>query len=151
MGLKYEEPNPLQNPCDIYCIEVNTNEEIINLSLLEQVISSSFTNIPRQAEDRTEEIERERRICSENEIHQADLVLRKWLSKKLNMSCFSEELMKNSDARKKLGKDLNSKKKLVLDKLRSGEFKITFSLTEDLEFRNEIVGFFENFFRFLDV
>ncbi|CAL8118344.1 unnamed protein product [Orchesella dallaii] len=155
MSMKFEDSNPMQNAFDMYCVEIDSGANIIDeqLKVLEQIFESSFTNRLKQNEDRTEEIERERRICSENEVHQADLMLRKWISKRMNLAAVSGMVKAktsgnsscNSRADKKnLSKDLNSRKKIALDKLRSGEFKVTFEVHQDVEFRNEVIQLFEN-------
>lgn len=152
MSLKFEVPDALKNVADMYCIEVSLGDKSeVNLELLRHVLEQSVCSPLKKNEDRTEEIERERRICSENEIHQADLVLRKWISKKINLVTFSNSLSKDTEStkttgslRKNLSKELNERKKEILDKLRSGEVKVSYRLDEDIEFQGEIVKLFEN-------
>lgn len=152
MSLKFEPPDPLENPCDVYCVSVDmTGFDQVNFQLLQQLISTSFSNPLRKNHDRSGEVERARRICSESEVHQADLHLRKWISKKLTLSSFTcpETLGKkggahtSSEFRKNLGKELTQRKKTTLDLLKTGQLQISFEVHQDVEFREEIIGFFE--------
>lgn len=155
MSLKFEVPNSMQNSCDLYCLQIDLNEgSELNLELLEQIVSNSFSNPLTKNIDRTVEIERERRICSENEMHQADLVLRKWVSKKLNLASYCNSFGRrrkdkgnaSSDSGNSiinLSKELNDRKKKTLENLRSGNARICTRI-EDIEFRREIIRLFES-------
>jgi len=142
MSLKLEEPNSCKWHCDTYCLQIPDQEkqDQYNLPLLASVLTNSLKN-PLHAHtlpDRSEEIQRERKICNENEIHQADKILRKWVSQQMVILSCSSGKSSGSD-KKELSRSLNRKRVLALDMLRSGEVQITTTLDRDFEFTTEIL------------
>jgi L-seryl-tRNA(Sec) kinase len=139
MSLKLEEPNPMENPEDAFCLQIGEDSaDNQNISLILQVLDNSLINPVEwsPAPDRSEEIERERRICSQNEIHQADQILRKWVNRELGMASFLKDKTNN---KKLMSKELNGKRATVLEQLRNGQFKIRAMVDQDIEFRNEVI------------
>jgi O-phosphoseryl-tRNA(Sec) kinase len=150
MSLKLEEPSAMTNPCDTYCVQITEQEELTteveqdNIPLVIQVIRSSLRNPVewKPPPDRTEEIERERRICSENEVHQADLILRKWVNKELGL--LSLAMSKSGGNLAKLNSDYRRRKALTLEKLRSGEIRVLNDVSQEIEFQSEVVRIARN-------
>ncbi|CAG7833254.1 unnamed protein product [Allacma fusca] len=138
MSSRLEEPDPMNNPCDLFCIQYPTDGDIgeeFDLSV-KTLLEHSLLNpvIYQPPPDRSGD----RRVCSENEIHQADLVLRKWINSQLVISSFTGK--QSSVSRKNYSQELNTKKSLVLKKLKSGEYKTIADATQDVEFSREIIS-----------
>jgi tRNA uridine 5-carbamoylmethylation protein Kti12 len=138
MSEKLEEPNTLQNPCDLISLQIADVKDPCTHQLIQSTIEYSLKNPVdiNPPPDRSTEIARDQRICQENEIHQADQVLRKWISTELNLASFR---LKMGDKRR-FSEELALKKAAVLGQLRSGELKIRADVLDEFGFRNEIVA-----------
>jgi len=71
---KLEEPNPLQNPADLLCLHVSdvldpSTRQMICDTLLNTIHKPISPNLVKASSD---ELSKERLICAEYEIHQAD-------------------------------------------------------------------------------
>ena len=135
MSKKLEEPNPMENPCDLFCVQITQTEPGVVTESVKVLLQHSLQNpvIYVAPPDRSED----RRICSESELHQADLILRKWISSQMTICAFT----KPPAARKDYSKELTLRKSVVLQKLRSGELKLSAQVSQDIEFYNEVVSF----------
>jgi len=138
MSGKLEEPNPLQNPADILCLQVS---DVLDPSTHQMIYDTLLYTLqnpirPNLAKASSEEIAKERRICAENEIHQADLILRKWIHKELTLASFGTK----GEALRKKSQEYQQKKQKVLEGLRSTEIQVTSSPGDEYEYHKEILG-----------
>jgi len=158
MSVKLEEPNPMENSCDEFCFQI---PELVTLdsspqhplsndgfygSIIPMVVSilEHSLKTPLSLEpylNRTDEILKERKICSENAVHQADLILRKWIHTELTLASFNT---KNRKDLKSLSSELNRKKSAVVEGLKSGEIKLFAGVDQDIEFRKEVTSVAQN-------
>lgn len=138
MDKRLEEPDPLQNSFDSLAFQINDVTDVNSYNLIQSVLDYALQH-PIDAEpipDRREEIEADRRICSENEIHQADQILRKWIHTEITLASFS----KQTKDKKKFSTELLLKKSSVLNGLKSGELSVVALATDPIAFRREIVN-----------
>jgi len=141
MDKKLEEPDLLKNECDTYCLQVGyVGSRKSKIRVIHYVFTRALENpVSPLPLDRTEVIEKERKICSENAVHQADLILRKWLHSELIVSSTT-----SAKSKKQLSQEMVQMKRLTLEKLRSGEIVLRYGVEDEFEYRNEILEAIKN-------
>ncbi|XP_021955899.1 L-seryl-tRNA(Sec) kinase [Folsomia candida] len=120
-----------------FSLEINTDDVSGILDLVRDAIRHPVLN-----EENGKEVER--RICHRNEVHQADKILRKWVASEVQRLRGEEQ---EHGANINIGNQLNSKRIRLLDRLRSGDAKISAELGDDDEirslFRQEVISLVE--------
>lgn len=147
MAARFEVPNPEQNAWEKHSISVNTNSSPLALenSLIEtmELITRALSAPSRPVLEYVDQTSRgvDRQICSENLIHQADLLMRK-----LTAEYMKEASLKTTSKghMKTLSACLSDCKSNILQKMKKGI--VYFHSSEDLIsrlrdiFRDEIVA-----------
>lgn len=136
MSKKLEKPNPMDNPADMLCIQIEDVLDPSTHTLIYNTILHTLRNpVQPRIISNDEVAEKERRICAENEVHQADLILRKWIHTELALASFTTK----KQALRDKGQAFQQRKLKVLEGLRSGEMQIASYPGDEFEFRNEIL------------
>ncbi|XP_061194061.1 L-seryl-tRNA(Sec) kinase-like [Saccostrea echinata] len=92
MAARFEAPNPEQSSWEKYSIKINTNaspEALENsaiqvLELISKALSDPSMPIMEELDQTSKEVDRQ--ICSENIIHQADIVMRKLIAEYMSQA-----------------------------------------------------------------
>ncbi|XP_056006451.1 L-seryl-tRNA(Sec) kinase-like isoform X2 [Ostrea edulis] len=124
MAARFEAPNPEHNSWEKYSITVNTtvSPEVLEDSVMQtmEVISRALSDPSKPITDDVDQTSREvdRKICSENIIHQADILMRKLIAE--YMSQASKQSTDKSHM-KALSASLGLCKSDILQNMKKGE------------------------------